>query len=96
MVGVGRFELPVQLESEPPTQIRNGNLEIVPERTPPPTFSGSFWERHQRVLRLQREHHGELNERGVRLLGRAARASFDTYQDVRREGLCEPMGPRDD
>ena len=59
---------------------------------PTPTFAGPMWRRHQRILRLQRDHHGELNELGVRLLGRAARATFDDYQDVRREGLCEPLG----
>ena len=59
-----------------------------------PTFAGTFWQRHQHILRLQRDHHGELNELGVRLLERAARASFDDYQDVRREGLCGPLGVR--
>ena len=53
-----------------------------------------MWQRHQRVLRLQREHHGELNEAGVRLLGRLSTTTFDDYADVRREGLGEPLGLR--
>ena len=56
--------------------------------TPTSTFSGPMWQRHQRILRLQRDHHGELNEQGVRLLGRLARATFDDFADVRREGLA--------
>ena len=62
-----------------------------PNGPPTATFAGPMWQRHQRVLRLQRDHHGELNELGVRLLERAARATFDPYEDVRREGLCEPL-----
>lgn len=44
-----------------------------------------FWKRHQRILRLQREHSHELNEEGRRLLERCVISTFDAWRDVARE-----------
>ncbi len=45
----------------------------------------TFWQRHQRILRLQREYRDTLNDKGLRVLKRLRTSTFDDWCDVRRE-----------
>lgn len=46
---------------------------------------GSFWDRFQRILRLEREHADGLSAEGLWLLRRARVVAFSDWADVVRE-----------
>lgn len=57
-----------------------------PQAPPKTDLLAMYWRRHQRILRLQRDHHDELSPSGRRFMERVAVVTFSDWCDVRREG----------